>query len=109
VQRRHFLISSALGSVAAAGEQRRPLQAQDVRWQYDGAATAARLGVLTPDFDPVPESELWGMAPHGISIHAARVARAAGRGAGFVAAPYMDDAVERLVELAPRAPSAMVE
>ena len=103
MQRRHFLISAALGSVAPAGAHRRPLRAQDARWQYDGAGTVARLGVLTPDFDPVPESELWAMAPHGVSVHAARVGRAGGRGAGFVAAPYADDAVERLVELAPRA------
>jgi maleate isomerase len=65
--------------------------------------TVARLGVLTPDFDPVPESELWAMAPRGISIHAARVARESGRGAGFVTGRFVEDAVERLVELSPRA------
>jgi maleate isomerase len=103
VQRRHFLISAALGPVAVAGPHRRRLRVQDGRWEFDGAGTVARLGVLTPDFDPVPESELWAMAPHGISVHAARVPRTGGRGAGFVAEPYADDAVARLVELAPRA------
>jgi maleate isomerase len=66
-------------------------------------ATIARLGVLTPDFDPVPESELTAMAPHGVSIHGARVPRTGGSGAGFVTAPYIDAAVDGLVELAPRA------
>jgi hypothetical protein len=28
-------------------------------WQSDGAGSIARIGVLRPDFDPVPESELW--------------------------------------------------
>jgi hypothetical protein len=42
-------------------------------WQSDGAGALARIGVLTPHFDPVPESELWAMAPPGVSIHASRV------------------------------------
>jgi maleate isomerase len=43
------------------------------------------------------------MAPRGVSIHTARVPRTGGRGAGLVSAPYIDDAIGRLVELAPRA------
>lgn len=42
-------------------------------WQPDGAGWRARIGVLTPHSDPVPESELQAMAPVGVSIHAARV------------------------------------
>ena len=42
-------------------------------WQPDGAGSRAKIGVLTPHLDPVPESELQAMAPQGISIHAARV------------------------------------
>ena len=42
-------------------------------WHPDGVATQARIGVLTPHLDPVPETELQTMAPHGVSIHAARV------------------------------------
>lgn len=79
------------------------MQAQEVRWQHDGAGTVARFGVLTPDFDPVPESEMWAMVPRGISIHAARVARSGAPGASFVEPPHVDDAVDQLVELAPRA------
>ncbi len=43
------------------------------------------------------------MAPRGISIHAARVARNRAPGAAFVEPPHIDDAVDRLVELAPHA------
>ena len=103
MQRRHFLTSTVLSSVALSTMRRRDLVTQEASWAYDGAASIARLGVLTPDFDPVPESELWAIAPRGVSIHSARVPRAGGSGAGFVAAPYIDDAVDRLVELAPRA------
>ena len=42
-------------------------------WQPDGAGRIARIGVLTPHLDPVPESEFYTMAPTGISVHAARV------------------------------------
>ena len=42
-------------------------------WQDDGRATHARLGVIVPHLDLVPESELRAMAPAGVSIHGARV------------------------------------
>ena len=42
-------------------------------WQPDGAGWRARIGVLTPHHDPVPESEFQAMAPPGVSVHAARV------------------------------------
>jgi maleate isomerase len=103
MERRDFLRSAALGSIGAPFVRPDVLDEQEVSWPYDGAGTIARLGVLTPDFDPVPESELWAMAPRGVSIHTARVPRAGGRGAGLVSAPYIDDAVDCLVELAPRA------
>jgi len=43
------------------------------QWMPDGSATRARIGVLTPHFDAVPESEFQALAPDGVSIHAARV------------------------------------
>jgi maleate isomerase len=42
-------------------------------WQPDGTGVDAKIGVLTPHMDPVPESELMALAPQGVSIHAARV------------------------------------
>ena len=103
MQRRDFVISTAFGFLGASPTPRRPWQTEEDRWQYDGAGTVARFGVLTPDFDPVPESELWAMAPRGVSFHASRVARSGRPGAGFVEPPFVDAAVDRLVELAPRA------
>ena len=41
-------------------------------WQLDGWGQT-HLGVLTPHFDIVPETEFNALAPAGISIHAARV------------------------------------
>jgi maleate isomerase len=102
VQRRQFLASASLGSLSVTLARDLRPQTPEARWQYDGAAAIARFGVLTPDFDPVPESELWAMAPRGVSFHAARVARSPRPGA-FVAPPNVDNAVDRLVELAPRA------
>jgi maleate isomerase len=42
-------------------------------WTPDGAGWRARIGVLTPDDDAVPESEFWTLAPSGVSIATARV------------------------------------
>ena len=39
----------------------------------DGSGTRARIGILTPHMDAVPESECQAMAPAGVSLHAARV------------------------------------
>jgi maleate isomerase len=71
------------------------------RWEPDGAGFLARIGVLTPDDDPVPESEIRTMAPQGVSIHASRVhwnheARA------FAEPPYVDGAAELVARVKPR-------
>ena len=71
------------------------------RWQSDGAGSRARIGVLTPDFDPVPESEMWVMTPPGISIHASRV-RWNGDMRSFAEPPHVATATELLVGLTPQ-------
>jgi maleate isomerase len=38
----------------------------------DKQPRSARIGLLTPNDDAVPESELWTMAPAGVSVHVAR-------------------------------------
>jgi hypothetical protein len=53
---------------------------------------------LTPDFDPVPESEMSAMAPDGVSIHASRVHRNR-TPAAFAEPPHVDAAAELLVDL----------
>ncbi len=109
MKRRQFL-GSVGASAAWIATVSRSLAAQGPTWQPDGAGTRARIGVLTPDFDPVPESEAWAMAPQGISIHASRVPwqpgaslLSAGRAQRFSDPPEVDMAVERLAETKPHA------
>jgi maleate isomerase len=75
------------------------------QWQPDGMGSTGRIGVLTPDFDPVPESEMSAMAPPGISIHASRVPYASlppgDRARTFAEPPRIDTAVELLAGLTP--------
>ena len=44
-----------------------------IAWRPDGHGWRARLGVLTHDDSAISESELWTMAPHGVSLHTSRV------------------------------------
>lgn len=99
---RRTLLRSAVLSVFAAPllPKGRVSAQQGARWQSDGVGSRARLGVLTPDFDPVPESEIAAMAPPGISVHSSRIARRP-HARGYTEAPHVDDAVDRLAELAP--------
>jgi maleate isomerase len=100
MDRRRFLTLSGLATIgAAAGPP--PIGARPT-WKRDGAGLRARIGVLTPDFDPVPESELSALAPPGVSIHASRVVRAQ-TPAAFAEPPHVDAAAERLADLAPHA------
>lgn len=74
------------------------------RWQRDGVGSLARIGVLTPDFDPVPESEMWTLAPQGISIHASRVTWQWNHDPReFAEALQVHNATEQLAALKPRA------
>lgn len=43
------------------------------RWKPDGWGRLARIGVIVPHADLVPEAELSAMAPDGVAVHAARV------------------------------------
>ena len=102
MHRRTLLRSAALAAFATPLLPERRVQQQGARWQADGVGSRARIGVLTPDFDPVPESEITAMAPPGISVHASRIARRP-QARGYTEAPHVDDAVDRLAELAPAA------
>ena len=73
--RRSFLTALAVASggfFASPAIANFPLSDRKV-WQPDGAGWRARIGLLTPDNDTIPESEFWTLAPHGVSICAARV------------------------------------
>lgn len=101
MNRRTLLRSAALSALATPLlPERRESAPQGERWQADGVGSRARVGLLTPDFDPVPESEITAMAPRGISVHSSRIARRP-QARGYTEAPHVDDAVDRLAELAP--------
>jgi maleate isomerase len=105
MDRRRFLARSTLTVAAASSELHLSARASQSRhWQPDGAGMLARIGVLTPDFDPVPESELSAMAPEGISIHGSRVFRDRSQSpAAFTDPRHIDAAADRLTELRPNA------
>jgi maleate isomerase len=100
MDRRRFLALSGLATIGAAAGP--PAIEARPTWKQDGAGLRARIGVLTPDFDPVPESELSALAPRGVSIHTSRVVRNQ-TPAAFAEPPHVDAAAERLADLAPAA------
>jgi maleate isomerase len=102
MNRRRFLGLSLAATSAWASHPLRLHGIQEPRWRPDGAGSVARIGVLTPDFDPVPESELSAIAPDGVSIHGSRVVRNQ-TAAALAEPPHVDTAAERLRDLAPRA------
>jgi maleate isomerase len=83
-------------------------------WNPDGRGSRAKIGVLTPHLDPVPESEFTTLAPVGVSIHAARVplgmigtdglivpSVGPDEARAFSEPPQVDDAVSSLMPLVP--------
>src|SRR5712692_4399789 len=102
MKRRQFITLAGTAAIGTAALPSHSLPAtQRSRWQPDGVGSLARIGVLTPDDDPVPESEMVIMAPQGVSIHASRVlwnheARS------FAEPPHVDSAAELLARLTPR-------
>src|SRR6516164_7231125 len=92
MSKRSFLSALSLGSgtlfslpamAETAGSDRRS-------WQPDGLGYRARIGLLTPNDDAVPESEFWTMAPEGVSVHVGRVLLVNTR--TFSDPPHPDDA-----------------
>ena len=74
MKRRDFIFQGSAGifSTAAIGSFTNSFP-EPTEWQQDGLGSLGKIGILTPDFDPVPESEIRAMAPSGISIHSSRV------------------------------------
>jgi maleate isomerase len=66
-------LSLAAGSILSLPAIAKTAPPSRRAWKPDGSGWRARIGVLTPDDDTVPESEFWTMAPDGVSVHAARV------------------------------------
>jgi len=108
MKRRQFITLAGAAAIGAPIGALELAENQGSRWQPDGVGSLARIGVLTPDFDPVPESEMWTMAPRGVSIHASRVTwnrdPAWDRDArAFAEPPNVDAATMQFAGLKPRA------
>ena len=101
MKRRGFL-AIGLAAVAAPWGKTPARAEQHPRWRPDGAGRLARIGVLTPESDAVSDSEMWAMAPAGVSIHASRVPPYR-TPAGFVEPPGIDTAAEQLAKVGLRA------
>ena len=103
MKRRQFITLAGTGAIGTPAFFSCPLPAaQRSRWQPDGVGSLARIGVLTPDDDPVPESEMRVLAPDGVSIHTSRVAWNHDA-QSFAEPPHVDSAVELLTRVMPRA------
>ena len=102
MKRREFISVAGLAAIGTPLRSTKLAGTEHVQWQPDGLGSIARIGVLTPDDDPVPESEMWTMATHGLSIHTARVVWNHDA-AAFAQPPQVDDATNQLVRLKPRA------
>ena len=99
MNRRSFLTALSLGSGTLVS---RPTIAETAgsdrkSWQPDGLGYRARIGLLTPNDDAVPESEFWTLAPEGVSVHVARVLLVDPR--TFADPPHPDDATALLAAL----------
>ena len=104
MKRRQFLSVTAVGAATMLPPRPSPLAAAPhPAWQRDGVGSIARFGLLTPAFDPVPESEAWAMAPQGVSIHASRMRWQRGDPRSSAESPHVDSAVELLADVKPRA------
>jgi maleate isomerase len=92
ISRRQFLASTTIAALAP--------RAPAASAEREQICSLARIGVLTPDDDPVPESEMRMMVLDRVSIHASRVLWKTGDWRSFAdAAP---NAAELLVRLKPR-------
>src|ERR1041385_781925 len=100
MERRKFMTLAGVAGMVTPALPSRPLpHAKPSRWQPDGVASIARIGVLTPDDDPVPESEIEIMARRGVSVHASRVAW---NHDALAFAEHAGSAAELLAPVAPR-------
>lgn len=94
-------LASVAASTTTSAQLFPRIFAGDTNWQPDGLSFLGRIGLLTPDFDPVPESELQAMAPRGVSIHSSRVKYIHEKPGSFSEPPNIDNATELLIGLNP--------
>lgn len=106
MKRRQFIAVSGFSVLAARVADSQPRESKKPRWQPDGAGRLTTIGVLTPQGDARPETEIKAMAPDGVSVHSSVVRWAfdpnrTDNFRRFLEPPHLDDAAELLVKFAP--------
>ena len=106
MKRRHFIAASGFGALAARAANFQTAVSNKPRWQPDGAGRLTTIGVLTPQGDARPESEIKAMAPDGVAVHSSIVhwIRDPSRTDNFrrfLEPPHLDNAAELLSSFAP--------
>ncbi len=107
MRRRQFIGAAGVAALGIPALQPTAFASNNPKWQPDGAGLLAKLGVLTPQGDERPESEIKTIAPPGVSIHSSivRWARDPDRTDNlkrFLEPPHLENATELLVSFAPK-------
>lgn len=106
MKRRHFIVASGFGALAARAPDFQTSASNKPRWQPDGAGRLTTIGVLTPQGDARPESEIKAMAPDGVAVHSSIVhwlhdPSRTDNFRRFLDPPHLDNAAELLSSFAP--------
>lgn len=106
MKRRQFIAASAFGALAARAASSQPAASNKPRWQPDGAGRLTTIGVLTPQGDARPESEIKTMAPDGVAVHSSIVhwihdPSRTDNFKRFLEGPHLDNAAEALSSFKP--------
>jgi len=107
MQRRDFITATGVSALGIHALLSPVMAATKPKWQPDGAGLLGKIGILTPQGDAVPESEVKAIAPPGISIHSSIVKwdRDPNRKDNFkrfLAPPNLEGAIELLLAVAPK-------
>lgn len=71
--RRNFIAATGASALGIGSAKVLAEPSSKPQWKQDGNGLLAKIGVLTPQGDPVPESEIKAMAPPGVSTHSSIV------------------------------------
>ena len=105
MKRRHFIAATGLGALAVHAPYSQSVSDKS-RWQPDGSGRLTTIGVLTPQGDARPESEIKAMAPDGVAVHSSivhwiRDPSRADNFRRFLEPPHLDNAAELLSSFQP--------
>ena len=106
MKRRQFIAASGFAFLAAHAADSQTPGIKKTSWQPDGAGRLTTIGVLTPQGDARPESEIKAMAPDGVAIHSSivhwnRDPSRTNNARSFLEPPHLETAAELLSSFTP--------